>query len=176
MKIPTITTARLNLRPFTLSDVDPLHRILAVEGILRYFPTPDPPERDRVERLIAHQLKHWEEHAYGWWAVELRESGALLGWNGLQFLPETEETEVGYLLAKPFWGQGLATEGAQASVQYGFEHLGLATIIGITHPENVASQHVLEKVGMTLTGPAHYFGIDCLHFTMDRPSSEAWES
>jgi ribosomal-protein-alanine N-acetyltransferase len=143
---------------------------MAGGDVLRYFPTPDPPERDRVERLIAHQLKHWEEHRYGWWAVELRESGALLGWNGLQFLPETGETEVGYLLAREYWGRGLATEGAHASVEYGFEHLGLLTIIGITHPENTASQHVLEKLGMTLTGPAHYFGMDCLHFTMDRPS------
>jgi ribosomal-protein-alanine N-acetyltransferase len=172
MKIPTLTTARLNLRPFTTSDVDPLHRILTVGDVLRYYPTPDPPARDRVERLIAHQLKQWEEHGYGWWAAEFRENGALIGWNGLQYLPETEETEVGYLLARGFWGQGLATEGAWASVQYGFERLGLQTIIGITHPDNIASQRVLTKLGMSLTGPAHYFGMDCLHFAVDRASFE----
>ena len=58
----------------------------------------------------------------------MRSKGKLIGWNGLQFLPETEEVEVGYLLGKAFWRQGLATEGAKASVRYGFEELGLQTI------------------------------------------------
>jgi ribosomal-protein-alanine N-acetyltransferase len=170
MQIPTITTPRLTLRSFDTSDVNPLHGILNTGDVLRYFPTSDPPARDRVERLIAHQLKHWEEHEYGWWAVELQETGELIGWNGLQYLPETKEVEVGYLLAKGFWGRGLATEGARTSVKYGFERLRLQTIIGITHPENTASQRVLKKLGMSLTGPAHYFGMDCLHFAVDRSS------
>jgi RimJ/RimL family protein N-acetyltransferase len=170
MSIPTLITARLTLRAFTEADIDPLQRILSEEGVLRYFPRTDPPDRDRVERLIGHQLRQWEEHGCGWWAVELRSQNGLIGWNGLQFLPETGETEVGYLLGKPFWGQGLATEGARASLQYGFEHFDLETIIGITHPENIASQRVLEKLGLSLTGPARYFDMDCLRFSIERSS------
>ncbi len=175
MSIPTLTTARLTLRAFTEADIDPLQRILSEEGILHYFPRTDPPAHDRVERLIAHQLRQWEEHGYGWWAVELRSQNGLIGWNGLQFLPETGETEVGYLLGKPSWGQGLATEGARASLQYGFKHLGLKTIIGITHPENNASQRVLEKLGLSLTGPARYFDMDCFRFAIERSSFGAKE-
>jgi RimJ/RimL family protein N-acetyltransferase len=170
MRIPTLTTTRLTLRPFTAADVDPLHHILCEKGVLRYFPKPDPPARERVERLIAHQLEHWEKHGYGWWAVELRSQSGLIGWNGLQFLPETGEVEVGYLLAKALWGQGLATEGARASVQYGFEQLGLETIVGIVHPDNVASRHVLEKVGMAFTHRARYFGMGCFHYAIRRSS------
>lgn len=166
MKIPTITTARLTLRAFTETDIDPLHSILGEKDILRHFPRTDSPSRDRVAELIAHQLKHWEELGYGWWAVELRSQNGIIGWNGLQLLPETKEVEVGYLLSKAFWGQGLATEGARASVQYGFEYLGLEAIIGITHPENIASQRVLEKLGMSFDGRAHYFGMDCFHYSI----------
>jgi len=170
MKIPTLTTARLTLRPFAEADVDPLHCILQEEGILRYFPKSDPPERERVERLIAHHLMHWEEHGYGRWAVEPRAENRLIGWCGLEYLPETGETEVGYLLSKAFWGRGLATEGTQASVQYGFEHLKLETIIGITHPENVDSQRVLEKAGLSFTNRAHHFGMDCFRYAVERAS------
>ena len=77
MNIPTLTTSRLTLRPFTEADAEPLHRILNEDGILRYFPRPDPPDLARVERLIAGQLRHWEEHGLGWWAVELRSTSEL---------------------------------------------------------------------------------------------------
>ena len=69
----------------------------------------------------------------------------LIGWNGLQYLAETDEIEIGYLLAKPHWGQGLASEGARVGMDYGFDGLNIPTIIGIVHPENVASQRVLES-------------------------------
>jgi RimJ/RimL family protein N-acetyltransferase len=168
MGIPTIVTSHLTLRPFTLQDSGPLHRILGDRDVLRYFPNPQSPSLDRVERMIAHQLEHWQEHGYGWWAVEPTPTGEFIGWCGLQFLSETEETEVGYLLGKPFWGQGLATEGAQTSLLYGFEDLGLETIVAIVHPENIASQRVIEKLGMSFTGRAHYFGMPCYHYTIER--------
>ncbi len=159
MTIPTLVTARLTLRPFTEADAGPLHRILNEEGILRYFPRPDPPDLARVQRLIAGQIEHWAEHELGWWAVELRSTGELLGWNGLQYLPETQEVEVGYLLDKQHWGHGLATEGAQAALRFGAETLGLGSIVGIVHPENLASQRVLEKAGLTFVNEADYFGM-----------------
>jgi len=176
MKIPTLTTPRLTLRPFTEADAEPLHRILNEDGILRYFPRPEPPDLARVQRLIAGQLRHWEEHGLGWWAVELRSTserratGELLGWNGLQYLPDTEEVEVGYLLSRRRWGQGLATEGAQAALRFGIETLRLGSIIGVVHPENIASQRVLEKAGLTLINEADYFGMHVCRYvtTADR--------
>ena len=64
---------------FNLDDTDALNRILCVPGVLEYFPTPDPPERERVEKLIERQIKHWEEYGYGWWAVERIADKQLLG-------------------------------------------------------------------------------------------------
>jgi len=167
LRIPTIATSRLILRPFTEEDVDPLHRILSARDILRYFPNPNPPTRDKVEKLISAQLKHWEEHGYGWWAVEPRWKKQLIGWSGLQFLPETEEVEVGYLLDQAFWGKGLATEAAQACLQYGFENFDVESIVAIVHPDNTASQRVIEKLGMSFVDQAHYFGMDCYHYSIE---------
>lgn len=168
MRIPTITTARLILRAFTEEDVDPLHHILHEKDLLRYFPNPNPPARNRVQKFVADQLKHWDVHGYGWWAVQPRSEKVLIGWCGLQFLPETEEIEVGYLLGKAFWGQGLATEAAQASLQYGFENHKLERIVAIVHPENIASQRVIEKLGMSFVDQARYFGMDCYHYAIER--------
>jgi len=165
-----MTTSRLLLRAFTDEDVDPLHHILGDEDVLRYFPNTDPPSRDKVQKMVSGQLKHWGEHGYGWWAVELRTESKFIGWCGLQYLRETEEVEVAYLLGKAYWGQGLATEGARASLRYGFEELGLESIVGIVHPGNVASQRVLEKLGLRFVEQAQYFGMDCYRYAIERSS------
>ncbi len=166
MNIPTLPTTRLHLRGFRLDDVEPLYRILQAPGIMRYFPNPDPPPRDRVERLITHQLEHWEEHSYGWWAVVPQGQRELIGWCGLTFLPETGETEVAYLLAKPSWGQGYATEAARASLQFALDRVDADQIIGLTHPENIRSQRVLEKLGMSFVNQAEYFGMQLYRYAI----------
>jgi ribosomal-protein-alanine N-acetyltransferase len=168
MTIPTIQTFRLTLRAFTEGDSEPLHHILSDGDVLQYYPNPDPPPRDRVRKFIANQLEHWKEHGFGWWAIEPHHGNELLGWSGLQYLPETKEVEVAYLLGKAHWGKGLATEAAKASLEYGFDQLGLECIVGIVHPDNVASQRVLEKVGMSFVERAHYFGMDCYRYSIER--------
>jgi ribosomal-protein-alanine N-acetyltransferase len=141
--------------------------------VLSYFPNQDPPTLAKVEKLVSAQLQHWAEHGYGWWAVVPRGSVELIGWAGLQFLPETNETEVAYLLARPYWGRGLATEAARASLEFGFDRLDLTCIVGIVHPKNIASRRVLEKAGLSLAEQSHYFGMDCLRYVVCRPSGDA---
>ncbi len=166
MNIPQIVTGRLRLRPFAEQDVDPLFAILQAPNIMQYFPRTGAPPREAVERLIQQQLKHWDEHKYGWWAVEWRDKPGILGWAGLTYLPETEETEVAYLLRKEVWGQGLATEAARAALKFGFERFTFPFIIGITHPENIASQRVLEKSGLHFVEEAVYFEMACYRYVI----------
>ncbi len=168
MQPVTITTPRLILRPFTLEDVDPFHQILCGKDVLCYFPRSDPPPRERVEKWIRQVLAHWQAHGYGLWAVESRVSGELLGRSGLQWLPETGEIEVDFLLGEHFWGQGFATEAGRASLRFGLEKLAVEFVVGIVHTENLASQRVLEKIGMTRRERACYFGMDCYRYVVDR--------
>jgi RimJ/RimL family protein N-acetyltransferase len=168
MKIPTITTARLILRAFTEDDAEPLHHILDEADVLRYFPNPNPPSLDRVQSLIARQLAHWQEHGYGWWAAELRESQELIGWCGLQFLPEFVKTEVAYLLGKPYWGKGLGSEAARVAVQFGLETLRLESILAIVHVDNAASRRVIEKLGMVFIEQTYLWGMECYRYQVER--------
>lgn len=162
--IPVITTNRLNLRPFEMSDVDTLHRILSDGDILQYFPDPKAPSRTRVKSIIEKQLDHWGKHGFGWWAVEPLNWHEMIGWCGLRYLDETDEVEVAYLLGRHYWRQGLATEAARASLNFGFEELKLEKIIAIVHPENLASRRVLEKLGMGNAENRKYFGMDCIRY------------
>ncbi|CAG1006849.1 partial Acetyltransferase, partial [Anaerolineae bacterium] len=107
---------------------------------------------------------HWKKYNYGHWAVVIRETGQIIGWNGLEYLPDTNETEVGYLLSGAFWGKGYATESAGAAVKFGLNKIGLKEIIGLTHPQNLASQRVLEKSGLSFTRSASYFGMEMFRY------------
>jgi ribosomal-protein-alanine N-acetyltransferase len=166
MNIPTRFTSRLILRPLEPSDSKSLYRIFCQPDILTFFPNPKPPELSGVERMITGQLEHWQQYGYGWWAVQDKNSSEHIGWCGLQFLPETEEVEVAYLLDKDYWGRGLATEAAESALQYGFDETGENEIVGIVHPQNDASIRVLEKIGMTFMVRKPYFGMDCLRYAL----------
>jgi ribosomal-protein-alanine N-acetyltransferase len=164
MMIPTIATARLRLRPFASSDAPALHAILGQNDVLRYFPPSDPPDLARVERLVQSMLDHWQERGYGLWAVECQRTGEFMGRCGLQYLPDTGEIEVDYLLGRDFWGKGYATEAARASLSWGMDNLDLKRVVGVVHVDNVASQRVLEKAGMVRLERRQFFGIDCYYY------------
>ena len=168
MNIPAIKTANLNLRAFSEKDTGGMHHILMGENVLQYFPNSSPPSREQVAKMIRSMLNHWDEHGYGLWAVESRPTGELMGRCGLQYLPETDEVEVDFILGTKFWGQGLAIEAGKASLHYGFEELDLDIIVGIVHIDNVASQRVLEKTGMRFIEAKDYFGMACYRYAIER--------
>jgi len=170
MTIPTITTPRLVLRPFGQEDVAAMTRILNQEGVLRYFPATDPPAEDRVLRMIQGLIEHWQERGYGLWAVESKASGELMGRCGLQYLPDSGEVEIDFILGRPAWGQGLAAEAGRASLRYGFEDMGFERIVGIVHTGNGASQRVLEKLGLVRMEQKEFFGMDCYRYAIERPA------
>jgi ribosomal-protein-alanine N-acetyltransferase len=93
----------------------------------------------------------------------------LAGWAGLQYLPELDETEVGFLLDKSFWGRGYATEAARASLKFGFEHFNLDHIIALVHPENIASRRVIEKCGLSYVDTLPLWGIELMRHRKEGP-------
>ena len=163
--LPSITTARMILRPFVMDDAQPLFEIVNEPDIFQYFPNKAPWLLEKCERYINFQTRHWEKLGYGHWALTLAETGRLFGWCGLEFLEDTNETEVGYLLSRSFWGKGYATEAASSSIQFGKNEVGLQEIIGLTDLLNIASQRVLEKSGLIFTRKQVYFGMEMFRFS-----------
>ena len=168
MNIPSIKTARLLLRPWTPDDAEALFNILQDQAVLRYLPNTSPPPLELAEKYIALQLDHWQERGYGHWAVVSQEDGQVLGWNGLGYLPEINETEVAYLLRQSAWNRGYASEAAQAAIRFGFNNGGLESIIGLVHPDNTASIRVLEKSGLTYADRITLWGVELKRYRIYR--------
>jgi RimJ/RimL family protein N-acetyltransferase len=147
-----IETERLRLRGWRDEDLEPFAAVNADPEVARFLRDGTPAPRQATEELMTKIQQHWEEHGFGLWAAELKETGGFVGFVGLAvptFLPEVlPAVEVGWRLARPAWGRGLATEGGAASLAFGFRRLALDRIISICHPDNVASWRVMEKIGM----------------------------
>jgi RimJ/RimL family protein N-acetyltransferase len=167
-----IETERLLMRKFTKEDVDEHLRIVSDADFRRYFPNFQP-TRDSTLVGIGRFLEHWHLRGHGVWALELKDEGRLFGYCGLRYLPDTVETELLYGADKSYWGKGLITEAARASLRYGFEHLKLERIMAVTLHENRGSRGVMERCRMKYERDAVYFGLDCVYYAINR---EDWSA
>lgn len=168
-EIPAVITAHLILHRLQPKEAEVLYRIYQSEGVLQYFPITVPPPLEKVQRFICGQEEHWEKYGYGNWGVLPVGGQEIVGWAGLQYLPELDETEVGFLLDRPWWGKGYATEAAQASIKFGFENFSLDHIIALVHPENLASQRVIEKCGLVYQETIPVWGIKLKRYRIEKP-------
>ena len=164
-------TARLLHRPLTLADLDALAPMYADPEIRRYYPEGTQTReqtKQEIEWIIERQ---YGRHGYGLWATILKETGALIGRCGLipWHQPQGLEVEVAYLLDKPYWGQGLATEAARGIVDYAFGPLGLTKLVCYMYPANKGSERVAQKVGMTLEREMELEGERVLVYMTSRP-------
>jgi RimJ/RimL family protein N-acetyltransferase len=164
-----LVTDRLALREFRADDVESLHRLNSDPRVMRFIGDGSTGTREATELAVTRSMKYYANYpGLGVWPAEDRDNGAFLGWFCLKYVPRTFEIEVGYRLAPDAWGRGYASEGARAVVRYGFDELGLDRIIGLTHPDNAASQRVLQKAGLADAGWGRYYGRKLRLFVADR--------
>ena len=147
-----LKTKRLILRHQIVADLDALWALYCNPEITKYIPDAPRNYQEAREELEWFLNGHPKYPELGLWATIHKETGKFIGRCGL--LPWTiegqQEVEVAYTLAQEYWGQGLATEAAKGILQYGFDKLKLTRLICLIDPQNVASQRVAEKIGMTL--------------------------
>lgn len=102
------------------------------------------------------------------WATIYKANQRLIGHCGLEYLASLDSVEVNYLLARKYWGQGLATESAIALLSYGFDTLQFERLVALAKPENFASLRVMEKIGMQLEKNIQLYGVEWVLYTIDR--------
>lgn len=164
--MPSIETDRLLLRMIRADDLDHLASLLSDPDVVKYVGDGQPAGRDEAERALESIIKHWQTHGFGRWAVVDKSSGEFIGFGGLRSLFGTPE--VVYHLAKAHWGRGYATELAHAAVQFGFEERGFDRIVAITKPQNAASIHVMDKLGLRFDKATRYYDIDVVQYEITR--------
>jgi len=146
----TLRSPRLILRPWRDEDVVPFAKMNADPAVMEFFPAPL--SAAETVAMIARIRGGFAANKMGLWALELPGEADFIGYAGLwpvMFdVPFAPSVEVGWRLAKSFWGRGLATEAARAAMADGFSRLGLKEIVSFTVPQNLRSRAVMERLGM----------------------------
>jgi len=163
-----IETARLRLRPFTLDDVDEIHRLFVEPGVRKYLWDDEAVPREQTASVIESSVALFNTNGYGLWAVFPGEEDRLIGFCGFWHFHDPPELELLYGIAPSHWGQGLATEAARAMIRYGFEELGFDRIAASTDTPNLASVRVMEKAGMSFEKRAIVNGRDTKYYSISR--------
>jgi len=156
-----ITTKRLILRPFEMTDVDSFAPICADEEVMRYIGG-GAHDKATTKTKLEFITKSYEQDGFGLLALIFKETNELIGFCGLirQNVDNKDYIELGYRLAHKYWGMGLAIEAALAVKDYAFNELKLKELISIVHDENLRSKQVAKKVGMQLFKQTIYQDID----------------
>lgn len=146
-----LETERLILRNWRPEDLEPFAALNADPEVMRHFPSTQ--SRTESDALATRYQTHIDQHGFGRWAVERREDGAFLGFSGPMTLsppnPLAPGAEMGWRLARHFWGRGYATEASRAAIEHSFTRLGLEQIVAFTATTNLPSQAVMGRLGMT---------------------------
>ncbi len=146
----TIETPRLGLRPWKQSDLRVFTRMGLDPRVMEYFPGLLTPQQSLD--MIGRIREFMEANHYGLWAVEIKKTGAFIGYTGFsvpRFKADfTPCVEIGWRLAFPYWSRGYATEAAAGCMEYGFTALGFEEIVSFTAAINKRSVRVMERIGM----------------------------
>jgi ribosomal-protein-alanine N-acetyltransferase len=197
----TLETNRLVLRPFTWDDFDFVKALNCDPEIARYIGYGKPRTESESLRWMKRTLAAYCEGEVGHLAVFLKDTGILIGRCGLSLLeieadptgddgphwfwyrnsvPEGMKTiiqiELGYTLAKEYWGCGYATESAQAVRDFAFRERGEKQLVAAISSENVASKNVARKLGLSRRGKIMAFGLPAEHWEIKRSEWERLSS
>jgi len=162
-----LSTPRIQFRKFedTVVDRQLVYQLNSDPQVMQFIGHPK--TKQEAEQDLLRYLDYYEEHpGYGYVAAHLSVKQEFIGWFVVKKLPETGEPEIGYRLLPGYWGQGLATEGAQACLHYALHEMGFKRMVAVANPTNLGSRKVLEKVGMEYQHTGVYYGTECVYYQL----------
>lgn len=142
-----LTTERLTIRPWAPADRPALERMAFDPEMMRYVSGGEPWTDARVDAFLERQAGYLQRHGLAFGAVELRDTGEVIGTSGLQPL-DSGEFEIGWWIWKAHWGRGLAVEATRPVIEHARSAMGLDRLVAVIDPPNAASIRVAEKLGM----------------------------
>lgn len=154
-------TQRLILREVLPADLDGFYELDSDPEVHRYLGNNPVKDKEKLRDIITFIRQQYAENGIGRWAIIDKSTHSFIGWTGLKLVRETVNNhtnhyDLGYRLIRKYWGQGIATEAAIASLKYGFEKLNLQEIYAAAHVDNTASNRILQKAGFTFIETFRY--------------------
>jgi RimJ/RimL family protein N-acetyltransferase len=164
-----VETQRLRMRPFCDADFDDLFRLFSEPEVMRFIGQGVRTAGETKQRLDA-MIAHWNQYGFGLWALIDRIDNRFVGRCGFGYLHDRQDAELAYALMRPYWGQGLASEAAQKAIEVAFEQFHLPRLLAVADVDNLASQRVLRKLGMSPVGHLQIEGHAAVQFVLENPS------
>lgn len=163
-----LETSRLRLRELAGTDLEFVATMMADPEVTRYYERRF--SRADAQVWLDRQLERYRVDGHGLWLLLDRATGTALGQVGL-ILQEVEGAhvpEIGWLLHRPFWGRGFATEAATATREAAFTRWGYGTVSSLIRPANLPSQRVAQRIGMSPQRRVHFHGFEHIVFEAHR--------
>ena len=160
--IATISTSRLIAEAISPLDFDELHRLHSDPKVMKTLSADGKPLSEETTREhIRQAVAHWNQHGFGFWVFHRKTDGQFIGRGGLKIYQIDNRDVIGlaYAVFSDYWNQGIATEIGTASLQIGFQQLGMNEIASWTLPNNLASQRVMEKLGFRYESEFDFAGL-----------------
>lgn len=151
--LPVLETERLRLRRVSMQDANEMYAYASDDEVTKHVTWETHRSVNDSKRFIQFILAQYAKHDIAPWGIELKESGRMVGTvDFVWWKPGHQSAEIGYVLARECWGQGLMTEAASALLKLGFAQMELVRIQARCIVENIGSQRVMEKIGMSYEG------------------------
>ena len=169
-----LQTERLYFRPFVENDFERFYELHTDAEVMKKIPL-EQAFGKKVDRVMLRELfdawmRHQKELGFSFWAAFEKGTDEFVGRIGVVY-DAPDELMAGYVMHKKFWGKGYASEAMKAILPWVFAHTKFKKIIAICEPENKASIHVMEKIGMHYVRTASKHGITCVQYEIERPKS-----
>ncbi|WP_196893972.1 GNAT family N-acetyltransferase [Aureivirga marina] len=147
-----VETERFYLRDIEMSDAQGMFELDSNPKVHEFLGKNPVKSIEEIKDVIHYIRKQYEENGIGRWAIIDKNTKDFVGWTGLKYEKALREEfnyyDLGYRLKEEYWGKGIATETALASLKHGFETLKLDKICGAAEIEHSASNKILQKVGL----------------------------
>lgn len=170
-------TQRLILREIMPADVEDLFILDSDPEVHRYLGNKPVTSKDQIIEVINFIRQQYVDNGIGRWAIIDKKNNEFIGWTGLKFV--TDETnhhkyyyDLGFRLIKKYWGHGIATESAFASLEYAFDKLNTNEVYSMTDCENYGSNNVLKKIGLNFIETFDLEGIKHNWYKIDKTDYE----
>lgn len=151
--LPELETERLILRKITLHDVEDIYSYCSNEEVSKYVTWDTHQALDDTTNFVKFVLNQYENRKIAPWAIEYKKNGKLIGTiDFISWHTEYNIAEIGYIISKDYWGNGIATEAANEVIKFGFNHMELIRVQARCFVENKGSACVMKKLGMSFEG------------------------
>lgn len=168
-----LETERLILDPWQSADWTELRPIAIDPEVMRHITGGIPWSDERIRSFVEGQVSLFRERGFCRWKLIEKASGKVIGFCGVGRWRDSEYLEIGWWLARLYWGHGLATEAAKTALHDAFERIRLDRVISIARPENLASTRIMEKLGLQWELELESEGVRLVQYAIDREQYRA---